>query len=319
MPINEPSRLWGRRVLVQFDDLLFDGLRVSFEVTKTLKGEPNKATISVYGIDPETYQILQAKGRDLVVQLFAGHEIPGLIFQGNPVKNGLEYKINPPERVLTIEAKDGYKAYQRGRLKKSYTGEVTLAQVVEEAAAQLGLPVDMVEIPGDIRFTQGIHLRGPAHRVLDRLAQSVGSDWSIQNGKLQFLPKSKVRRNSGPLYSTDLNNIVEHPTRKEKGIEMVTILDPSLAPGDRFEVRDAEVPFFNGVYKASAVRHNGDTHDVAFYTEIDAAEVVDPKPVAKFQGTIFTDQYEDLVRLAKESQEYQRSQAHSILWQDPKK
>jgi hypothetical protein len=298
---------------------LFDGLRVSFEVTKTLGGEPNKSTMSIYGLDTQTYQMLLAKERELVVQLFAGHEIPGLIFQGNPVKAGLAYKIEPPERVLTVEAKDGYRSYQRGRMKKSFAGEVTMTQVLEEAAASLGIPLDTVDIPGDIRFTQGVHLRGPAHRVLDRLAQSTGSDWSIQNGKLQFLPKSKVRRDSGPLYATELNNIISHPTKKEKGIELTVILDPSIAPGDRFEVRDDDYPLFNGVYKASAIRHTGDNWDTAFFTEIEAAEVVDPKPAktAEFIGTLFTDQYEALVAAARESQVNMRN-AHDFFWNEDK-
>lgn len=321
MPINEPSRLWGRKVAVQFDDLLLEGHRVSFEVTKTLKGEPNKATISVYGVDAETYSTLLAKNRDLVVQLFAGHEIPSLVFQGNPVKAGVEFKIQAPERILMIEAKDGHHAYQRGRLKGSYDGEVPLSQIVEEAAKQLGIPVGVIDIPGDMRFTQGIHLRGPAHRVLDRLAQSVGSDWSIQNGRLQFLPRNSVRRNSGPLYASSLNNIIGEPTKKEKGIELTVMLDPGLLPGDRFEVRSDVLPLFNGVYKAKAVRHTGDNWDQAFYTEIEATEVVEPKTAKQFVGTIFTDQYEALVDYAEISKKYQaeqRENAHSVLWDNPK-
>lgn len=319
MPINEPSRLWGRQVQVQFDDLFFDGLRVSFEVTKTLKGEPNKASLTVYGIDVQTFQTLQARQRDLLVRVFAGHEVPGLLFQGNPVKDGLEYVIEAPERILKIEAKDGYKAYTRGRLKGSYSGEVLLSEVLEKAAAQLGLPVSVVDIPGDMRLTQGIHMRGPAHRILDRLAQSTGCDWSIQNGTLQFLPKSKVRRDSGPLYSPDLNNIVKRPVKKEKGVELTVILDPSLAPGDRFEIRDSEVPLFNGVYKAKAVRHIGDNWDQSFYTEIEAAEVKDPQPAQNpgpFVGTIFTDQYTDLLTYAATQNVEQREQLHSFLWKD---
>lgn len=317
MPINEPSRLWGRKVAVQFDDLLFEDLRVSFEITKTLKGEPNKASLTVYGIDTGTYQVLLARERELIVQVFAGHEVPGLLFVGNPVKDGLEYRIKAPERMLVLEAKDGYRAYQRGRLRKSFAGEVPLREVVEEAALQLGLPVDTVDIPGDIRFSQGVHLRGPAHRVLDRLAQSTGSDWSIQNGRLQFLPKSKVRRNSGPLYSSELRNIIENPVKKEKGIELTVMLDPSLQPGDRFEVRDADFPVFDGIYKVKALRHTGDNWDSAFYTEIEAVEVVDPKPASTeaFVGTIFTDQYEALVQAAKDSQAYQREQAHKLFWE----
>lgn len=321
MPINEPSRLWGRKVAVQFDDILLDGHRVSFEVTKTLKGEPNKATMSVYGVDAETYSALLAKKREVVVRLFAGHEIPAMVFQGNPVKAGVEFKIQAPERILMVEAKDGYHAYQRGRLKGSYDGEVPLKQIVEEAAKQLGLPVGVIDIPGDLRFTQGIHLRGPAHRVLDRLAQSVGTDWSIQNGKLQFLPKSRVRLNSGPLYASSLNNIIGEPTKKEKGIELTVIMDPSLLPGDRFEVRSDVLPLFNGIYKATAVRHSGDNWDQAFYTEITAIEVKEPVAAKAFVGTIFTDQYEALVDYAEISRKYmaeQRAQAHSTLWEDPK-
>jgi len=319
MPINEPSRLWGRKVIVQLDDEVWDGLRVSFAVTKTLKGEPNKATISVYGLDPDTYQRLQARGRDLVVSLYAGHEIPGLVFRGNPVKDGVEYRLDSPERVLLIEAKDGYRAYSRARVKGSFSGEILVKDVVEKAAAQLGLPVSLIDVPGDMRLTQGLHMRGPAHRILDRLAQSTGSDWSIQNGTFQFLPKSKVRRNSGPLYSPDapLSNLIKRPVKKESGVELTVMLEPSLIPGDRFEIRDGEIPMFDGVYKVKAVKHTGDNWDQVFYTEIEAAEVRDPVPAPEpqpFVSTIFTDQYLDLIEYGKQSDEFQRDTIHKFFW-----
>lgn len=269
-PDLEPRILWDRKVAVQFDTDLFTDLRVSFEVTKTIKGEPNKATISVYNISPEYFNTLLAKKRDLVVKLFAGHGAPVPIFIGNPIKDGVEYLRDGTERVLKIEAKDGYKAYKRTRLALSFGDVITLREVVGRIAAEMGLPADMIDVPTDFEYTQGIQLSGQASKALDRLALSTGSDWSIQDGRLQFLPKSKVRRTTGPLYADRLKNIIQEPSKKEKGINLTTFLDPTLIPGDRFQVEVTDAVAYNGIYKVTALRHTGDTHAEPFYTEIEA-------------------------------------------------
>jgi hypothetical protein len=69
-----------------------------------------------------------------------------------------------------------------------------------------------------------------------------------------------------------LNNIIEQPTKKDRGIGLTTFLDPTLGPGDRFSVEVEDAVVYNGIYKVTALRHTGDTHGEPFYTEIEAKE-----------------------------------------------
>lgn len=276
MPINR-----GRRAAVQLDDIAFTGLKIAFDVTKTIKSSPrNKATVTVHNVAEEVFEQLVERRRELVMRVYAGYEVPGLVFTGNPVKNGLSFEWDGgTDRVLSIEAQDGYRAYQRARLNLTLDAEsVTLEEVVIEAAKQMGLPAGVIEIPGDAQLTQGVALYGPAGPVLERIAKSVGADVSIQNGSLQFLPKNKARRRQGPRYSNQLRNIVQQPKFTDEGVKLTVFLDSSIEPGDRFVV-DVASNRFDGIYKAHTVQHSGDTWGDNWYTEIEGRIWTEPRVV----------------------------------------
>ena len=264
-------RLFGRRVAVQIDRTLYEDLRIDFNVTKTLQSRPlNKASITIYNVDEQLFESVVAQRRESVIQVFAGYEAVNRVFIGNPIKNGVSFEWRDADRILKIDAQDGYRSYQTGRLSLSLDANtVTLQDIVAQASAALNLPLGIIDIPGDAQLTQGISLDGPASNVLDRIAASTGSDWSIQNGALQFLPRRRARRSRGPRYSSELRNILEYPKLTEDGTALKVLLDPSLNPGDRFDLR-VNNKRYDGVYKAITVKHTGSKWQNEFFTEIEA-------------------------------------------------
>lgn len=271
----------NRKVVLQLDDRSFEGLKISFDVTKTVKQSPlNKANIAMHNVAEETFEQLIDRRRDLIVRLLAGYGFPNLIFQGNPVKNGVQFEWSDADRVLQIEAQDGYRAYQKARLNVTLdAANLTMADVAAEAARQLNLPVGIIDIPGNAQLTQGLVLTGSVENVLQRIAASTGTDVSVQNGVLQILPKNKVRRNAGPLYSSKLKNIITYPKFTDEGLKLTVFLDGSLEPGDRFKVA-VDSKRYDGVYKALTVKHSGDLWGQTFYTEIEARPLKGDPPAA---------------------------------------
>lgn len=272
---------FNREIAAQIGDRYIDGLRIDFDITKTIKSSPlNKATISIYNVSEELFEHVVEQRREIAIQLFAGHSgalgalgqtaPPNRLFIGNPVKNGVEFVWSGADRILRIDAQDGYKAYQKGRLALSLdASELTLQELVAEAAGSLGLPIGIVDVPGDVRLTQGAVLTGPTSVVLDRLAASTGAEWSIQDGALQFIPRRKARRTRGPLYSRAARNIMEYPKLTEEGLKIKVVLDPSILPGDRFKVETGNKRY-DGIYRATTVKHTGSKWENTFQTEITA-------------------------------------------------
>lgn len=260
--------LFGRKVLVQLGGVdigeSFEDLRVRFNITKTLKSEPNSGNIEIYGLTRTSVAAYISLERDLRVRLLAGYDTPYLLFDGNPVKesdgnSGISFRAEGAERVFKIKAKDGLRRYERARVNVSLGQETSLEDVLVKVAEELAVPVDTIDVPPDIQLTQGVSLTGQATDVLDRLALSTGADWSIQDGKFQFLARRSARRGQGLLLSTEARNIIGSPQRKGKGVKVTTFIHGSVVPGAKFRLRSDE-GLLDGDYKATEVKYTGDSH-----------------------------------------------------------
>lgn len=267
MPIN-----FDRTIALQLDDRLYEGLRVDFQIVKNLSGSPlNKASITIYNVSDDTYNQIAERRRDLAVQVFAGYGgAPARLFIGNPVKNGVEF--NWPaggDKILKLECQDGYKSYQKTRLSLSLDVDgIRLSDIVAEVAKKMQLPVGVIDFPDDLELTQGLVLSGSPKAVLDRVTASSGAQWSIQDGALQILPRRKVRRSSGPLFSSELKNIHAYPTLTDDGISIKSFLTPGILPGDRFKIEVGDKRF-DGIWKATTVKHTGSVWGDQFSTELE--------------------------------------------------
>lgn len=260
--------LFGRTVILELDNQAYRDFRVDFDVTKTLGGSPNEAKISIYNVDYFEGLVERAQSRDLRVRLLAGYDIPKLIFEGNPIPNGVDYERDGVDNVLTLEAKDGYNSYKRARLNTSFSTQTSLRELIDEAAGELGIPTGTISVPNDIQLTQGGAFSGQASDLLDRLADSAGADWSIQDGALQFLPANETNTNQGPLFSTDLKNLISY-SDTDYGVKIKTILHATINPGDKFKL---EHPDREGSFKARKVQYTGSRWQNDFYTTIEAEE-----------------------------------------------
>lgn len=265
MPVN-----FDRKILVQLDDQLYEGLRLDFSIVKTLGGAPlNKAKITIYNVSDSTYEQVLDRGRDLAVQVFAGYGLPNRLFIGNPVKNGVEFTWDGADKRLQLSCQDGYKRYQRARLNVSFDADsIRLSDIASEVAKKLQLPIGIVDFPDDLELTQGLVLSGSAREVLDRITASSGAQWSIQDGALQILPRRKVRRSSGPRYSSEQKNVLSWPALTDDGIKLQTFLDSSIVPGDRFQV-DVGDKRLDGTWKSTTIKHTGSVWDSQFYSDIE--------------------------------------------------
>jgi hypothetical protein len=270
------TELFGRRVFLQLGNQTtaqnYEGFRIRFSVEKTLKREPNSATIEIYGLNRTSIANYLAADRDLRVRLLAGHRsgTPALLFDGFPVKDeGLVFDQRAGERVLKIKAKDGLRRYERARVNLTLGQASTLEDVLVECAKSLGLPIDAIDAPANVQLTQGTTLAAPTEQILDQLALSSNATWSIQDGKFQFLQKAGRRANGeGPLFSYELGNYVGTPRRKDKGVELTAILQGAVVPGSLFRLRTKD-GLLDGDYKVHEVKYTGDNfYDTEFYAVI---------------------------------------------------
>ena len=261
--------LWRRQVFVQVGSpsetgKSFAGLRVSFDVKMSRASSPNSATLEIYNVNPASVALAQDSAAE--VRLLVGYDVPRLIFVGNPVKNGVRLDRRGPDRVLHIEAQDGGRSYADSRVSVSFTTQTTARQVFDAVAAQMGLPQGTIRVDETLVFPKGIVLAGPARDVLDRLADSLGSDWFIRDGALQFVGTGEDTGEAAVVFSAGAGNLIGSPSPKDGGIQVRALLEPGIRPGKVFKVESED---YTGFYTAGDVQFQGDSGwDTPYYVVV---------------------------------------------------
>lgn len=249
------------------------GLRITARVTyKTARA--GEAEIEVYNPAPATIAAAEEPGA--VLQLYAGYEVPELLFEGSPIRDGVMVRKDGVDRILSIVARTGGVQLQRARLSLSYAQGTRASEVVAEAARAIGLPLGVVQLAQDYDLPAGFSYSGNANELLQRLVQSAGSTLTVRDGALQALPAGA---DTGELVTllTPKTGLLGSPTRR-KGkkralVEIKALLIPGLRPGKRV---GAESESLSGVFVARDVTFDVDS--VAESTvDFTAQEVADTR------------------------------------------
>lgn len=270
------SRKFGRKVIVQLGNKSYEGLRVTFSINKTVSGEPNTADITIYNLGWTTVADLAYDYRNLRVRLLAGYEsFANLLFEGNITHDGFEIDDTGTDRLLKIRAQTGIRRYQSARVNISFEVGTSYAQILREVARQMGYPsttvIDTPELEKTIQT--GVSFEGRASSYLDRLARTIGADWSDQDGSLQILPRGRFLPNTGPRFSPELGNLIGSPKPTDIGASITTLLEP-ITPGQRFIVDKTTDPRLSGLFRADSIQFTGDSgFDSSFYTVIEGRRI----------------------------------------------
>lgn len=265
------ERLFGRQVFAEIgvpggDFRRWSDLRISARIKKGVSGSPNTAEIDIYNLAPQSIALAQERGA--AVRLFAGYSVPRLVFAGPINRDGAQLTKRGVDRVLSIEAQDGGDRYRSARVNVTFDRGTPLADVFSALADATGLPLGAVEVPPGAQLTQGATLTGRASDALDTLALSVGAEWSIQDGELQFLPRGRGRPDEAILVSSHpgSRNLIGEPAPTSDGLSARALLDGRYLPGRRIRLESEQ---FRGVYLIRQVEHVLDSGwDASFFSDL---------------------------------------------------
>lgn len=258
--------LWQRQVIVR---LIPPGggisrelrdLRVSFDIKMSASGTPNQGTIQVYNPAPDSISVIQQAGA--TIELYAGYDVPALLFRGNPTTSGVTLTRPVPDRILKVEAQDGGTAYSQGRVTISTAAPITAEDIVAQALAQTGLPAASIRVPPGYQLPS-FTFQGAMRDLFVRLAELTGAQWFLRDGGLCFLEAGTDTGEQAISISSKTGNLIGSPTPKDGSVEVKALLAPTLRPGMVFYLESLD---YNGFYTASDVSFKGDSgFDSSFY------------------------------------------------------
>lgn len=256
-------------------------LRVVFVIEQSNLQKPNTAEIYIYNVSRATAnRFIDKEYTD--VTLIGGYECnAGVIFKGN-VKFARFGQETPVDKRLDIFCGDGDKAYVNAVTSKALAPGHTYRDQVNAAAApmkDLGVKLGYIgDLPKTLLNGPRI-LFGNSRDILRDICRATGTQWSVQNGELNIVGKTKSLPN-GPIELNSQTGLIGLPTQTPGGIIVRSLLDPRMGPNRLIrlnnasiqratpdlsiggEVSMAKVPTIDrdGVYKVIVLGRVGDTH-----------------------------------------------------------
>jgi hypothetical protein len=262
--------------------LRVDGHRLHFHVEKSLKPEPNTCTLQVWNLSraqrAQIEELRPKKGdtRGIPILIEAGYKDKGpqQIWLGDV--RTISTERDGGDWITTLESGDGEKAGQNARINVSFgpgtTPDTALRAIVKALGVDAGnVPVVLAKLRaagvGQL-FPKRAVLSGSAADHMTNFCRSAGLEWSIQDGAIQILDVGKTAAGFAVRLSPSTGLVGTPSVDPDGKLSCVSLIQPGLRPGSLLVLESATV---HGNYRIERAVWDGDTHDTAWYTEIEAS------------------------------------------------
>lgn len=218
-----------------------------FEVRNSDNEGPNTASIRIYNLSVGT--VKRITGRTPVeytrIVLQAGYEGSfGVIFDGT-IKQFRRGRENATDTYLDILAAASDLEYNFGVCNITLAAGATHEQIVNVVSKSMGLQPGSVKADDALRTTGGALPRGKVLWGLGRLhlrnlAASMGSTWTIEDGKVNVTPLTGYLPGKAVVLSP-LTGMVGVPEQTDQGVRVKCLLNPRLRIGALVQIDQASV------------------------------------------------------------------------------
>lgn len=240
------------------------GFRISFDIEKTDIAIPNKATVVIYNLNTDNRNFCRQTGVN--VELLAGYgQKPKLLYSGQFTR-AISHDSGP-DVLTTFEMGDGIQAFQNSTTDASFAPGTNVKDILNTLAKSFGLPLGEVSGVPNMVVQNGATFSGPTRDHMNDMTSRLGLEWSIQNGAVQILAAGAPTTQDVILLSKE-TGLIGSPHPKEKGLEVVSLLQPDISPGRLVQVVSKAFPQGQN-FRASKVVHKGDTDEQEWYTKIE--------------------------------------------------
>jgi hypothetical protein len=271
---------------------------IKFSVANADVESPNNASIRVYNISKQTQEKIVGKGEFTKVVLNAGYEKGnyGIIFQGE-IKQFRIGRENATNNYLDIFAADGDIAYNQGIVNTSLAkGSTQFDQVAAAVNGMPGVQLDASSLAitkQNVPNIRGVVLMGMARAQLRNVVTYLDSGWSIQDGKV-IVTENMGYRDGEAVEINAATGMVGVPEQTDGGLRIKCLLNSKIRIGGRVKLNNADLiriqqataesaaVVYNsysgfqflaglsddGMYRAFAVEHEGDSRGQMWYTNL---------------------------------------------------
>ncbi|WVD70986.1 hypothetical protein RHO14_11610 [Orbus wheelerorum] len=236
--------------------LVYNNLKITFDVTKTISSEPNDANITIYNLNQNSRNLITSKVYDLV-ELFVSYRDDDLrmIFKGE-IKT-VENEYSGLDIITKLKCSDGGQAYTEKVLIKTVAAGQKDSDALNDSAKSFGILKSDVDLPNDKVLPRGRVFFSDVRDVMDKIGLNNDADWSIQDNQLVVVPKNKAIRNDEGYVISSNTGMIGSPQKTDQGLEVITLCNPRFKIGSLIRV-ESKFNEYNGDYKIQSINHSGD-------------------------------------------------------------
>lgn len=294
------ARQWIRQikliVTTTSKQLDLSEMQIRFETTAAqLSNTLRTLQLRIWNPKNETAKLIINEGEHIeVVAGYIGNF--GTIFRG-PIVQTRYGRENGTDSYLDISAVDGDTFYNEGFVAKTITKGSTengrVRHIVPAASGEVGyIPPESTTK----KLPRGRTYYGLARDHLTNLSATMGSQWVINDGKVEIIPVSAYKPDQVPEISFD-TGMIGVPVQTNEGITIKILLNPSIKRGSLIHLNNQALiqqkqadlsrqgtaeyglttpPIAkDGYYKVETATHKGDTKDQDWYTDIACSSFAD--------------------------------------------
>jgi len=258
--------------------------RINFKIDKSLVGFPNLANIKIYNA-PENVKKLLKQGDK--IELYAGYENNiGLIFKGEVININSTYK--KPDFIFEIYAGDAHKALTSSKINKTLKAGATTETIFNTLIDSLhGVSKGLTEgikncTYKKISILKAIILSGGVKEFLDKISDTCGFDYAVDDGVISTVAKNKALNMGNPFLISQNTGMLGSPEQTEIGMNATTLLNHSFKLGHAFKIdsisstlnvgnlmfRKVKKYSNNALYRINSISHSGDSRDGEWKSEL---------------------------------------------------
>ncbi|MGD8501316.1 MAG: hypothetical protein PVJ86_11755 [Phycisphaerales bacterium] len=243
---------------------------MEFSVKGYRGSKPNECTVKISNLSSQKIAFLEKK--NLVLQLSAGENTPGILFRGSIQPRGVVTKNAQPERETEIKCVDGRRQWRDAKTAASYPNNTTVAAVVQDILAQ-STARGFAIAPGNTyptgSFPQGYYHAGRWRDALTEILYPRNFWWTIQDRTIYVGPQDGLNAGNVPLL-TPQTGLIGSPQKTQKGINFDAVLDPRIRPGWGVQVKSE---FVSGTYRVVVREHHGDSRGRKWMTRVQCENI----------------------------------------------
>lgn len=242
----------------------FEGFKFDFNIEKFADSTPNKADVTITNLSKSSQDFIK-KGMNITVT--AGYKADnGVIFSGKidkvyPSRNGTDDNFK-------IESKDGAKEFRNIMLNKSFSPNTNISTIINYVVGEFGFSKGKIKgIKG--KFSNGVSINQSAKSYLDKLSKSYNFTYTVNDGVIHILGNNESINTTAILLDSS-SGLIGSPEKTDKGYKLKSLLRWNLYPLALLRVESEKI---TGNFRINNINHNGGTHQIPYYTEIEVLPI----------------------------------------------